>query len=88
MRSVLVFATDAKGHPLAAPPAPADLRILENGQPVEILAVEKMPSAGRAAAPSEPSPAAATAPASAETAADPGTPSTSISTRRRSTSAR
>jgi hypothetical protein len=41
VRSVLVFITDAKGKPLAETPAPSQLRLLENGAPMEILAVEK-----------------------------------------------
>jgi hypothetical protein len=53
VRSILVFATDAKGNPPAVPLAPADLRILENGAPAEILAVEPVrpPKPPQAAAP-------------------------------------
>ena len=40
VRSVLVFITDAKGKALATPPAPGDLKVLEDGKSVEIVAVE------------------------------------------------
>ncbi len=40
VRSVLVFITDAKGRPLATPPSPSDLRVIEDGKPAEVLAVE------------------------------------------------
>ncbi|HEY1434372.1 MAG TPA: hypothetical protein VGG65_03300, partial [Thermoanaerobaculia bacterium] len=67
VRSILVFATDPKGNPLAAPLVPADLRILENGAPVEILDVEpvrppketKAPTPPPARAPAAEMPAAA-----------------------------
>ncbi len=50
VRSVLVFITDAKGKPLVAAPSPADLRVTEDGKPVEVLAVE--PARPAATAPS------------------------------------
>ena len=40
VRSVLVFITDAKGKALATPPAPQDLKVLEDGKAVEVLAIE------------------------------------------------
>ncbi|MFY9552186.1 MAG: hypothetical protein WAU32_13635, partial [Thermoanaerobaculia bacterium] len=40
VRSVLVFITDTKGKPLAKPPATQDLRVLEDGRPAEVVAVE------------------------------------------------
>jgi hypothetical protein len=55
VRSIVVYATDAKGNPPNPPLGPADLRILENGKPVEVLDVEPMPS-GRKPAPSSPAP--------------------------------
>ena len=50
VRSVLVFITDPKGKPLAAPPAASQLRVIENGAPVEIVAVEPARSANATAA--------------------------------------
>jgi hypothetical protein len=66
VRSVLVFITDAKGKPLAETPAPSQLRLLENGAPMEILSVEKARRpAGEAPKTGEPAVASATgAPAS------------------------
>ena len=56
VRSVLVFITDAKGKPLAAPPRPDQLRATENGAPVEIVAVEPARRANAEAPPhTEPS---------------------------------
>jgi hypothetical protein len=72
VRSVLVFITDAKGKPLTAPPSPSDLRVIEDGKPAEVLAVE--PTRPASAAPSPPSPApngAATAPLARESTALP-----------------
>ena len=40
VRTVLVFITDAKGKPLAKPPSVADLRVMEDGKPAEIVAIE------------------------------------------------
>ena len=40
VRSVLVFITDAKGKALATAPAPGALRVLEDGKPVEVIAIE------------------------------------------------
>jgi hypothetical protein len=48
VRSVFVFITDAQGKPLAMPPEPKALRVLEDGKPVEVP-VE--PARRRAAAP-------------------------------------
>src|SRR5262245_46317758 len=77
VRTVLVFITDAKGKPLAKAPTPADLRVIEDGKPAEVIAVEparrpsgeaptQVASAGSAApassSPSEPAPAAARIP--------------------------
>lgn len=61
VRSVLVFATGAGGRPLAAPLTAADVRVLENGRPAEVLDVEPVRSAGdsRLAAAPPASPAAA-----------------------------
>ena len=42
MRTVLASITDAKGRPLARPPAISDIRILENGKAVEVIAVEPL----------------------------------------------
>jgi hypothetical protein len=56
VRSVLVFITDAKGKPLATPPAPKDLRVLENGKPVEVLAIEPARRKPPTAAPGVPPP--------------------------------
>jgi len=58
VRSVLVFVTDAKGKPLSSPPLPAQLRVVENGAPAEIVAVEPARRAG-----AEPSAAAMPTPA-------------------------
>jgi hypothetical protein len=68
VRTVLVFITDAKGKPLAKAPTPADLRVIEDGKPAEVLAVEPVRSAGSAS--SKP-PAAAAPPPVAPTAAAP-----------------
>ena len=54
VRSIVVYATDAKGNPPTPPLRPADLRILENGKAAEILDVEPMPSSRKAAAPPTP----------------------------------
>ncbi len=54
MRSILVSATDAKGHPPEPPLGPADLQVLENGRPVEVIGVEPVrppASSGKPAAP-------------------------------------
>ncbi len=40
VRSVLASITDANGAPLARPPSPAEVVVLENGKPVEVIAVE------------------------------------------------
>lgn len=69
VRSVLVFITDAKGKPLATPPSPSDLRVIEDGKPAEVLAVESarqsesMPRPGPAAPAEAPAPSAARSPA-------------------------
>jgi hypothetical protein len=65
VRTVLVFITDAKGKPLAKAPTPADLRVIEDGRPAEVLAVE--PARNTGGAPSKPDTAAA--PASVATSA-------------------
>ena len=50
-RTVLVFITDARGKVPTAPLAPTDLRVLEDGKPVEVLAIEPVRrSAGAVAA--------------------------------------
>ena len=69
VRSVLVFATGPGGKPLSAPLTAADLRILENGKPVEVLDVEPVhaTSASRPAAPPPPAPASRGAAAAAAT---------------------
>ena len=61
VRSVLVFITDAKGKPLATPPAPPDLRVIEDGKPAEVLAVEPARQAESAPPPGPGAPAGATA---------------------------
>jgi len=73
VRTILVFATDAKGNPLAAPLTPADLQILENGAAAEILAVEpaRPPKSPKAATPSPAAPAEAPAAAPAAETATP-----------------
>ena len=53
VRSILVFATGPNGKPLAAPLTADDVRVLENGRPAEVLAVE--PVRTTAAAPATPS---------------------------------
>jgi len=68
VRSILVFATDAKGNPLSTPLTPVDLQILENGSAVEILAVEP---ARPPAAPKPPASTGAPAPAPAASSAAP-----------------
>ena len=40
VRSILVSAADAKGHPPDPPLGPADLEVFENGKPVEVIGVE------------------------------------------------
>ncbi|HTY40643.1 MAG TPA: hypothetical protein VMH79_02085 [Thermoanaerobaculia bacterium] len=62
VRSILVFATGSGGKPLAAPLTKADVRVLENGRPAEVLDVEPVRSAGASRAAAAP-PAAAPAPA-------------------------
>ncbi|HKD18837.1 MAG TPA: hypothetical protein VKG23_13380, partial [Thermoanaerobaculia bacterium] len=63
VRSVVVYAIDAKGNAPNPRLRPADLRVLENGKPAEILDVEPMPSGRKAAPPTsaasapEPTPA-------------------------------
>ena len=57
VRTVLVFITDAKGKPLATPPSPRDLRVLEDGKPVEVLAVEPARRKPAVAAPGAAAPA-------------------------------
>jgi len=57
VRTVLVFITDAKGKPLAQAPTPADLRVIEDGKPAEVVAVE--PARGTTSAPATTVPAAA-----------------------------
>ena len=57
VRTVLVFITDAKGKALATPPSPRDLRILEDGKPVEVLAVEPARRKAAVAPPGAPAPA-------------------------------
>ena len=57
VRSILVYATDAKGNPPNPPLSPADFRILENGKPAEVLDVEPMPSR-KTSAPPTPAPGA------------------------------
>ena len=64
VRSVLVFVTDAKGKPLASPPLPSQLRVVENGAPAEVVAVEPARRAN----------ATKTATAPAEAAAEPAPP--------------
>ena len=62
VRSILVFATGPGGKALAAPLTPADVRVLENGRPAEVLAVEpvRAPVSARSApAPTGPEPGAA-----------------------------
>jgi hypothetical protein len=59
VRSVLVFITDAAGKALATPPPATALRVLEDGKPVEVLAVEPArrqvaAAAGRPATPPGP----------------------------------
>lgn len=66
VRSVLVFITDAKGNPLAAPPKPGDLRVIENGAVVEVVAVEparsvRAPRVASQAPPETPAPTSAPA---------------------------
>ena len=65
VRSVLVFITDAKGKALATPPAPKDLKVLEDGKPVEVLAIEpaRRSAAAATAAAATRTPGAAAAPA-------------------------
>ena len=66
VRTVLASITDARGQPLARPPAPADILIRENGKAVEVIAVEPLRSAGaRAPAPADASSAPAATPAPA-----------------------
>jgi len=64
VRSVLVFATGPGGMPLAAPLTAADVRVLENGRPAEVLDVEPV----HAPAPTR---AVAAPPAAPEIAAGP-----------------
>jgi hypothetical protein len=60
VRTVLVFITDAKGKPLAKAPTPADLRVIEDGKPAEVVAVEPARRAGASLAKAEAAPAPAT----------------------------
>ena len=65
VRTVLASITDAKGHPLAKPPSPADIQVRENGKTVEVIAVEpvrRAESAGTAAAPGSAAPPQAAPP--------------------------
>ena len=57
VRTVLVFITDAQGKALATPPSPRDLQVLEDGKPVEVLAVEPARRKTAAAAPGAAAPA-------------------------------
>jgi hypothetical protein len=75
VRSVLVFITDSQGKALATPPSPKDLRVLEDGKPVEVLAIEP---ARRRQAPASPSAPTAAADHAASTAGAPDTPATVI----------
>lgn len=66
VRTVLASITDAKGRPVTKTPSPSELTIKENGQVVEIIAVEpvRRPAAPPAQPAGEPGvPAAAPAPA-------------------------
>jgi hypothetical protein len=63
VRSVMVYATDAKGNAPNPLLRPADLKILENGKPAEILDVEPMPSGRKAASPTSTTNAPAPTPA-------------------------
>ncbi len=69
VRTVLVFITDAKGKPLAKAPTPADLRVVEDGKPAEVVAVEPARSTG--SAPARPEPAAAPVPGTTPATAPP-----------------
>lgn len=69
VRTVLVFITDAKGKPLAKPPTPADLRVIEDGKPAEVVAVEPARTIG--SAPARPEPAAAPVPVATPATAPP-----------------
>ena len=42
VRSVLVFITDSQDKPLATAPAPSDLNALDNGHPLEVIAIERV----------------------------------------------
>lgn len=73
VRTVLVFITDAKGKPLAQAPTPQDIRVVEDGKPAEVVAVEPARGTAKAsnaapAAPAAPAPAAAAAPPPASAA--------------------
>jgi hypothetical protein len=68
VRSVLVFVTDARGKPLAAPPRPDQLRAIENGAPVEIVAVEPARRANAEAPPAATEPSAPESPVPVVTA--------------------
>jgi hypothetical protein len=74
VRTVLVFITDAQGKALATPPSPGELRVLEDGKPVEVLAIEP---ARRKEPPSPPAPPTAAEHAES-TAGAPDTPATAI----------
>jgi hypothetical protein len=62
VRSVVVYATDAKGNTPSPPLRPADFRVLENGKPAEVIDVEPMPSSRPKPAAPNPAPAAEPAP--------------------------
>ena len=47
VRSVLVFAFDAKGNPPSPPLKPAEFRISENGTEVEVLDAEPLTTSAR-----------------------------------------
>src|SRR4029453_8120983 len=61
VRTVLVFITDAKGKPLAKPPTAADRRVIEDGKPAEVVAVEPARGAGAASPKPETAPTTAAA---------------------------
>jgi hypothetical protein len=58
VRSIVVYASDAKGNAPIPALRPSDLRILENGKPAEVLDVEPMPKSAPPAASTRPIPGA------------------------------